>query len=116
MPDNWRDLLLDELADWEEQGVLVPSESLPVLERWIVKLARHRGTLPVDDPGSESGALTDRFENLVVANRSAVAIVAGGEAELNRSRGQPSFICYDLFRAGKWLHHPAFPKSHKQPI
>jgi hypothetical protein len=74
MPENWRDYLADELADWEDKGIIVQPHGLPVLEKWILAKAKRRGTLPLGYRASEPGMVADRFADLARVYPSSVAV------------------------------------------
>jgi hypothetical protein len=87
MPENWRDYLAEELADWEDKGIIVQPHSLPVLEKWILAKAKRRGTLPAGYPASDPGTSPDRFADLARQYPSSVVIVDTETAGFDRDSG-----------------------------
>ena len=84
MPENWRDYLAEELADWADKGIIVQPHSLPVLEKWILAKAKRRGTLPVGYPESDPGTRPEPFGDLARQYPSSLAIVDPETAGFDR--------------------------------
>ena len=84
MPENWRDYLAEELADWADKGIIVQPHSLPVLEKWILAKAKRRGTLPVGYPESDPGTRSEPSGKLARQYPALLAIVEPEKAGFDR--------------------------------